>query len=316
MVPYIVRRLLIAIPVLFGVTIVNFLIINMAPGNPVEMYIDPNTTPEQIELRKEQLGLNDPIYVQYFRWLGNMLQGNLGYSFSTYEPVTQIISERIGPTFQLMGISLVVGLAIAIPIGIISAVRQYSKLDYFVTGASFFGISIPHFFLGLGVIYLFAVEWQILPAGGMSTLGSEGDFMDRLKHLILPVFVLAVGIAGKKVRYVRASLLEVLGQDYLRTARAKGLREFVVTNKHALRNALIPIITIIGLEVPMLLAGAVITEQVFQWPGMGQLTIQSIMSRDYPTLMALNLLTACIVLAANLVTDIFYSFADPRIKYK
>lgn len=316
MVPYIVRRLLIAIPVLFGVTIVNFLIINMAPGNPVEMYIDPNTTPEQIELRKEQLGLNDPIYVQYFRWLGNMLQGNLGYSFSTYEPVTQIISERIGPTFQLMGISLVVGLAIAIPIGIISAVRQYSKLDYFVTGASFFGISIPHFFLGLGVIYLFAVEWQIFPAGGMSTLGSEGDFMDRLKHLILPVFVLAVGIAGKKVRYVRASLLEVLGQDYLRTARAKGLREFVVTNKHALRNALIPIITIIGLEVPMLLAGAVITEQVFQWPGMGQLTIQSIMSRDYPTLMALNLLTACIVLAANLVTDIFYSFADPRIKYK
>ncbi|MGM0901706.1 MAG: ABC transporter permease [Bacillota bacterium] len=316
MVPYIVRRLLIAIPVLFGVTIVNFLIINMAPGNPVEMYIDPNTTPEQIELRKEQLGLNDPVYVQYFRWLGNMLQGNLGYSFSTYEPVTQIISERIGPTFQLMGISLLVGLAIAIPIGIISAVRQYSKLDYFVTGASFFGISIPHFFLGLGVIYLFAVEWKILPAGGMSTLGSEGDFMDRLKHLILPVFVLAVGIAGKKVRYVRASLLEVLGQDYLRTARAKGLREFVVTNKHALRNALIPIITIIGLEIPVLLAGAVITEQVFQWPGMGQLTIQSIMSRDYPTLMALNLLTACIVLAANLVTDIFYSFADPRIKYK
>jgi peptide/nickel transport system permease protein len=316
MVPYIVRRLLIAIPVLFGVTIVNFLIINMAPGNPVDMYIDPNSTPEQIELRKEQLGLNDPIWVQYIRWLTNMFQGNLGYSYSTYEPVQEIILERMGPTFQLMGIALLIGLAIAIPIGIISAVKQYSKLDYFVTGTSFLGISTPHFFLGLGVIYIFAVEWQILPAGGMSTLGSEGDFIDRLKHLILPVFVLSLGIAGKNVRYVRASLLEVLGHDYLRTARAKGLREFVVTNKHALRNALIPIITIIGLEIPLLLAGAVITEQVFQWPGMGQLTIQSIMSRDYPTLMALNLLTACIVLLANLVTDIFYSIADPRIKYK
>jgi peptide/nickel transport system permease protein len=314
--PYIIRRILIAIPVLFGVTIVNFLIINMAPGNPVDMYVDPNSTPEQLELRKEQLGLNDPMWVQYFRWLGNMFQGNLGYSFSTYEPVHEIIIERIGPTFQLMGISLLVGLAIAIPIGIISAVKQYSKLDYFVTGTSFLGISIPHFFLGLGVIYIFAVELQILPAGGMASLGSEGDLVDRLKHLILPVFVLAIGIAGKNVRYVRASLLEVLGQDYLRTARAKGLKEFVVTNKHALRNALIPIITVIGLEIPLLLAGAVITEQVFQWPGMGQLTIQSIMSRDYPTLMALNLLTACIVLVANLATDIFYSFADPRIKYK
>ncbi|MEY2196615.1 ABC transporter permease [Neobacillus sp. BF23-41] len=316
MVPYVIRRILIAIPVLFGVTIVNFIIINIAPGNPVDMFVDPNTSTELLNLRKEQLGLNDPLWVQFFHWLGNLLQGNLGFSFSTYEPVSKLIVDRIGPTFELMLLALIVGLVIALPIGIISAVKQYSKLDYFVTGSSFFGISIPHFFLGLGLIYIFAVKWQILPAGGMSTLGSEGSFIDKVNHLILPVLVLATGIAGQYVRYIRASLLEVLGHDYLRTARAKGLKEMVVTNKHALKNALIPIITVIGLEIPFLLGGAVITEQVFQWPGMGQLTIQSIMSRDYPTLMALNLLTAFMVLFANLFTDILYSFVDPRIKYK
>ena len=316
MVPYIIRRLLIAFPVLIGVTVVNFLIINMAPGNPVDMFVDPNTSQEQLNLRKEQLGLNDPIWIQFFHWISNLVHGNLGFSFSTYEPVTKIILERIGPTFELMVLALIVGLIIALPIGIFSAVKQYSKLDYFATGTSFLGISIPHFFLGLGLIYIFAVKLQLLPAGGMSTLGSEDSIVDKVKHLILPVMVLAVGISGQYVRYIRASLLEVLGHDYLRTARAKGLKEFVVTNKHALKNALIPIITIIGLEIPFLLGGAVITEQVFQWPGMGQLTIQSIMSRDYPILMALNLLTAIMVLVSNLFTDILYSFVDPRIKYK
>lgn len=309
------RRILIAIPVLIGVTIFNFLIINIAPGNPVEMFIDPNTTEEQIELRKEQLGLDDPLWIQYFRWVGNLLQGDLGFSYSTYEPVTSILLERLGPTLLLMGIALVISILIAIPLGIISATKQYSFLDYFSTGTSFLGISVPHFFLGLGVIYLFSVLLGWLPTGGMTTLGGDGGFFDRFAHLVLPVFVLATGIVGKLIRYVRASMLDVLGQDYLRTARSKGLKEFVVTNKHALRNALIPIITIIGLEIPLLLGGAVITEQVFQWPGMGQLTIQAIMSRDYPTLMAINLVAAVVVLLANLLTDIFYSIADPRIKY-
>lgn len=314
MLSYVLRRLLIAIPVLIGVTIFNFIIINMAPGNPVEMFINPDATVEQVELEKERLGLNDPIWIQYFRWMGNLLQGNLGYSYSTYEPVTQILMDRIGPTLILMGLALFFGLLIAIPIGILSATRQYSKLDYAATGLSFLGISIPHFFLGLGAIYIFSVQLQILPTGGMMTLGGDGGIGDRIAHLILPVFVLATGIAGKKIRYVRASMLDVLGQDYLRTARAKGLREFIVTNKHALKNALIPIITVIGLELPLLIGGAVITEQVFQWPGMGLLTIQSIMSRDYPTLMAINLLTAIIVLVANFSTDLLYSVADPRIK--
>lgn len=316
MVPYIIRRLLIAVPVLLGVTIFNFIIINMAPGNPVEMFINPNTSAEQIELKKYQLGLNDPMYVQYFHWLINLLKGNLGFSYSSFEPVSTIILDRLGPTFLLMGVSLLVGLLIAIPLGIISAKKQYSILDYSTMGASFLGISIPNFFLGLGLIYIFALELRWLPTGGMVSLGGDGGLADRMKHLVLPVIVLSVYVAGRTIRYVRASMLEIFGQDYLRTARAKGLREFVVTNKHALRNALIPIITVIGLEIPFLLGGAVITEQIFQWPGMGQLTIQSIMQRDYPTLMAVNFMAAIMVLAANLLTDIFYSIADPRIKYK
>lgn len=316
MLSYIIRRLLISIPVLLGITIFNFWIVNLAPGNPVEMFVDPNISESEIELRKEQLGLNDPLWLQYFHWLFNMLQGDLGFSFSSYQPVSAIILERLGPTVLLMGVSLLIGTLIAIPLGIISATRQYTKLDYVTTAASFLGVSIPNFFLGLGVIYIFALELKLLPTGGMITLGGDGTITDRLKHLILPVFVLSVSIAGKKVRYVRASMLEILGQDYLRTARAKGLREFLVINKHALRNAMIPIITVIGLEIPILLAGAVITEQIFQWPGIGQLTIQSIMSRDYPTLMALNLMAALMVLGANLLTDIFYSIADPRIHYK
>src|SRR5699024_670618 len=312
---YILRRILISIPVLIGITIVNFTIINLAPGNPVEMLADPNMSSEQIAMRLEQLGLNDSWIKQYFNWMGNLLQGNLGYSLSNYEPVTQLIGERILPTVKLMGLGLLVGVAISIPLGVISAVKQYSKTDYILTTGSFLGISVPNFFVALGLIYIFSLKYPILPSGGMSTLGGNGGFWDSLSHLILPVSVLAVGIAGKKIRYVRASMLEILGEDYLRTARSKGLKEFVVTNKHALRNALISVITVVGMEIPLLLGGAIITEQIFQWPGIGQLTIQSIVSRDYPTLMALNLLAACTVLFANLITDILYSIADPRIKY-
>lgn len=312
---YIIRRIMIAIPVLIGVTIFNFLIINLAPGNPVEMFVDMNATAEDIAQRKEQLGLNDPLWMQYLRWMGNLLQGNFGYSYSSFEPVKDLIFERLGPTLLLMATALCIGLFIAIPLGILSATRQYSKFDYIATGGAFLGISIPGFFLGLGFIYIFALVLKILPTGGMKTIGGSGGFVDVLKHLILPAMVLAVGIAGKKIRYVRASMLDILGQDYLRTARSKGLKEFIVTNKHALRNALIPIITVVGLEIPLLLGGAIVTEQIFQWPGIGQLTIQSILSRDYPVLMALNLLAAFMVLVGNLLTDIMYSVADPRIKY-
>ncbi|EST55915.1 peptide ABC transporter permease [Brevibacillus panacihumi W25] len=315
MFPYIVRRLLIAIPVLFGVTVFSFFIVNLAPGNPVEMFISPDATQADIELKKEALGLNDPIYVQYWRWLQNLLQGDFGYSFSTYAPVGEMVASRILPTLLLMGSALLLAYIFAIPIGVISATRQYSWIDYLTTGFSFMGISIPNFFLGLGLIYLFAVQWQILPSGGMNTLGGDGGFGDTIMHLLLPAFVLATGIAGSMVRYVRSSMLEILGQDYLRTARSKGLREFLVVNKHAFRNALIPIITVIGMDIPLLIGGAVVTEQIFQWPGLGQLTIQSILSRDYPTLMAINFIAAITVLLSNLLADILYSVADPRIKY-
>ncbi|CAH1203675.1 Glutathione transport system permease protein GsiC [Paenibacillus plantiphilus] len=312
---YIVRRLLIAIPVFFGITLLSFLIMNMAPGNPVDMLINPNTPKEMLELKKELLGLNDPLHVQYLKWLGGFLQGELGYSFSSFAPVSQLIGERIGPTLLLASASLLLGILIAIPAGIISAVHQNSRLDYMMTALSFLGTSIPPFFLGLGLIYVMGIELGWLPTGGMTTLGGTGGIGDIILHMILPVTVLGVTIAGKKVRYVRASMLDVLQQDYLRTARAKGLSEFMVTNKHALRNALIPIITVVGAEIPLLLGGSIIMEQVFQWPGIGQLTMEAILSRDYPTLMGLNLIAACIVLSMNLVTDILYATVDPRITY-
>jgi peptide/nickel transport system permease protein len=315
MLQYIIRRILIAIPVLIGVTIFNFFIINLAPGNPVDMFVNPNMSAADIEAKKEALGLNDPLWEQYGRWMMNLLQGDFGYSFATYEPVLDNLADRIGPTLLLMGTALIIAYIIAIPVGIISATRQYSFIDYLTTTFSFFGISIPNFFLGLGAIYIFAIVFPILPTGGMNTLGSSGGFVDTFRHLILPATVLGTAIAGSMVRYVRSSMLEVLGQDYLRTARAKGLREFMVNNKHALRNALIPIVTIIGLEIPLLIGGAVVTEQIFQWPGLGQLTIQSIGSRDYPMLMALNFIAAFTVLFSNLLTDVMYSVVDPRIKY-
>lgn len=313
---YIIRRLLIAVPVLIGVTIVNFLIINMAPGSPVDMMIDPTISAAEIIEKKEALGLNDPLYIQYFRWIVNLLHGSLGYSFGSFQPVAQMIGERIGPTALLMGLSMIFGLIIALPLGILSAVKQHSKFDYLATGGAFVGISVPNFFMALTLIYIFSLQLKVLPSGGMITLGGTGGIGDRLLHLVLPVMVLGITFAGKKIRYVRSSVLEILGQDYLRTARAKGLHEYVVINKHALRNALIPIITVVGLEIPSLLGGAVITEQMFSWPGIGQLTMSSIMSRDYPTLMALNLMAAILVLAANLLTDVVYSVVDPRIKYK
>jgi peptide/nickel transport system permease protein len=312
---YIIRRLLIAIPVLLGVTIFNFFIINLAPGNPVDMFVNPNMSVADIEAKKEALGLNDPLWEQYGRWMGSMLQGDFGYSFATYEPVLDNIAARIGPTLLLMGTALIIAYLIAIPVGILSATKQYSFIDYLTTTFSFFGISIPNFFLGLGAIYVFGIVFPIFPTGGMNTLGSSGGFVDTFMHLVLPATVLGTAIAGSMVRYVRSSMLEVLGQDYLRTARAKGLREFFVNNKHALRNALIPIVTIIGLEIPLLIGGAVVTEQIFQWPGLGQLTIQSIGSRDYPMLMALNFIAAFTVLFSNLLTDLMYSVVDPRIKY-
>ncbi|MDC7126065.1 MAG: ABC transporter permease [Spirochaetales bacterium] len=308
------KRLLITIPILLFVTLFNFILISLAPGDPVDAFFNPNATAADLEAKRASLGLDKPMIYQYFVWLGNVLHGDFGYSYSSYEPVTKILSYRIGPTLLLMGISMLVAYIIAIPIGIISATKQYSALDHTVTGLSFIGISVPSFFFGLFGIFIFSLNLHWLPTGGMYSLGKAADFGDRVKHLILPVAVLSLSISGKMVRYVRSSMLDVLNQDYLRTARAKGLKEVIVIGRHALKNALIPIITVIGLDIPLLIGGAVVTEQIFQWPGIGQLTIQSINSRDYPVLMAINLLSALFVVASNLLTDLAYRIVDPRIK--
>lgn len=315
MIGYIVRRILVAIPVLFGVTIINFIIMKMAPGNPVDMLVSPKLPAEAREAKMIELGLNESVVVQYWNWLKNLvLHGDLGYSMITNEAVSSTIMGRLDTTLILMGTALVLGLLIAIPLGILSATKQYSKLDYvFVTG-SFLGISIPNFFLGLLLIYVFSVQLNWLPSGGTKELGEEGSFVTLLVHMVLPIIVLVANVAGRNIRYVRSSMLETLGEDYLRTARAKGVKEFLVVNKHAIRNALIPIVTIIGLEIPILFGGAVVIEQIFSWPGIGQLTLSSIMSRDYSTLMGLNLVAAFVVIAANILTDIVYALVDPRIR--
>lgn len=312
---YIARRILIAIPIVLGITLFNFMVINLAPGSPLDLMIDPKLTADVIAVKKHAMGLDAPVYQQYVTWLGNLLQGNLGYSLTSFRPVSQMIGERVVPTLLLMGTSLALGLLIAVPIGVLSATKQYSWLDYVTTGGAFLGISIPNFFLGLGLIYVFSISLKLLPSSGMVTLGSDGGIKDIAAHMILPCSVLTVNIVGRLVRYVRAAMLDILEQDYLRTATAKGVHKFQRIWVHGFRNALLPVITVIGLEIPTLLGGAVVTEQIFGWPGIGRLTMDSILTRDYPTLMGLNLIAAVMVLAANLFTDIMYAAADPRIKY-
>lgn len=313
---YIIRRLLIMVPILLGITVVSYMIIALTPGDPVQMMISPSMSREDMEIRRRALGLDQPVHIRYVRWLGEVARGNLGYSFSSGAPVTERVGERILPTLKLTGTALLMSYVLGIPVGVLAATRRYSAMDYLATVVTFLGISLPTFFLGLAGIYIFALRVRWLPVGGTMTLGGDGGFVDGLVHLILPASVLAVAGAGAVTRYVRSSMLEVLGQDFVRTARAKGLAEALVLRRHALRNALIPVITIAGLQVPALLAGAVITEQIFEWPGMGRLTIEAINQRDYPVMMAITLITALLVAAGNLLADIAYAVVDPRIHYE
>ena len=313
MAKYIMKRILIAIPVLIGITIIDYGIMCMA-GSPLEMLKGPRVSQAAVEAKAIALGLDKPFYVQYFVWLGQLLRGNMGYSVKSYQPVSEMIRSHLGPTLLLMGVSLVVSLFMAVPAGIYSAIHQYEKGDYAVVTFSFLGSSIPGFFLSLLLIYIFTVKLGWLPSSGMTTLGTEGGFGEVLKHMIMPVIVLATSIAGRNIRYIRSAMLEILQQDYLRTARAKGIGRFLVINKHALRNALVPIVTVIGMEIPVLFGGAVIIEQVFSWPGLGLMTMSAISGRDYPVIMGVCLLSAVVVLAANLVTDILYALVDPTIQ--
>lgn len=312
---YIIKRILIAIPVLIGITIIDYAIMCLA-GSPLEMLQGPRISEAAIEAKKIAMGLDQPIYVQYFVWLEQLLQGNMGFSIKTYQPVSQMILEHLGPTLLLMGASMITGLLIAVPAGIYSAVKQYSKGDYAVVTASFLGSSVPGFFLSMILVYIFTVKLGLLPSSGMITLGTDGGAADIAKHMVMPVLVLAFSIAGTNIRYIRSAVLEILQQDYLRTARSKGIGHFLVINKHALRNALIPIVTVIGMQIPMLFGGQVIIEQIFSWPGLGLMTMSAINSRDYPVIMGVCLLSAIVVLVANLVTDILYALVDPTIQLK
>lgn len=312
---YLVKRLLIALPVIIGVTMISYVIISMAPGDAVSLMVDPNLSQADMDRMRENLGLNDPIPVRYAKWVGELMRGNLGYSFLNRQPVTTRIGERFGPTLNLSIMALLLAYLVAIPVGVISATRQYSWIDYGSSVFALVGVSIPNFFLGIGLIYVFSLQLDLLPVSGMYTLGIDRTFADTARHLILPAFVLSSATMGSVTRYMRSSLLDVVRQDYIRTARAKGLSERVVVYKHALRNALLPVITLLGLQVPALFGGAIITEQIFGWPGMGRLAIEAITQRDYPVLMGLNLLTAVLVVAGGLISDALYSLADPRIRY-
>ena len=311
---YVLKKLLLAIPVLLGITIIDYAIMSLA-GSPLDMMVGPRVSEAALASRAAQWGLDQPVYVQYIRWLGEVLHGNLGYSYRSFQPVSELIGSHIGPTLLLMGVSMVLGLLIAIPAGIYSAVHRYEKRDYAVVSTSFVLSSIPGFFLSLILIYVFNVRLGWLPSSGMSTPGTGGDALDVTRHLILPALVLAVGVAGGNIRYIRSAVLEILEMDYLRTAKAKGMGRKIVIRKHAFRNALLPIVTVIGMQIPTLFGGAVIVEQLFSWPGLGLVTMSAVLNRDYPVIMGVCLLSAVVVLAANLLTDILYALVDPTIKY-
>ena len=313
MLKYIAKRLLIALPVLIGITLIDFAMTCMA-GSPLDALVGPRISEDAVAAKEIALGLDKPFYVQYWIWLKQLLQGNMGYSMKSFQPVAEMIGKHVWPTLLLMGSSFIVGLLIALPAGVYSATHQYTKRDYAVVTASFVGTAVPSFFLALLFIYIFNIQLGWLPGSGMTTLGTDGGFLDVLRHLIMPMMVLAVGMAGTNIRYIRSAVLEILGKDYLRTARAKGIGRRKVTVRHALRNALVTVVTIFGMQLPMLLGGAVIVEQVFSWPGLGLMTMSAINARDYPVIMGVCLLSAVVVLLGNLLTDILYAVVDPTIR--
>lgn len=323
MLEYIARRLLFMIPLLLGITIITFVIIHLSPGGPADMLIglSPKVSAEAKARLHSLYGLDKPIHVQYWLWLSRLVRFDFGRSFKDGRLVIIKVLERLPATLLLNVLSLLLIFFIALPIGIISAVRQDSFLDKGMTIFVFLGFSVPAFWLALLLMLLFGVVLGWLPISGMHSVNFPyfslwGKLWDLIKHLILPVFVSAFGGLAYLSRYSRTSMLEVLRQDYIRTARAKGVPENKVIYKHALRNALIPIITLLGLSLPALIGGGFIFETIFAWPGMGRLGYQAIMSRDYPVIMGVGVIAALLTLLGNLIADITYAFVDPRIRHR
>jgi peptide/nickel transport system permease protein len=313
---YLLQRLFHALTILVGVSLLIFIFVELAPGDAVDAMLPPEsfTSEAAKERMRENLGLNDPAPLRFIQWLGRTATGDLGYSLTSQEPITEIVSARLPSTLLLVGFALVVSIVIGVITGIVSAIKQYSWIDYITTFFSFFWLSIPGFFLGLLMIYFFAVRLNWFPAFGATSPDAEYPFFDRLQHLILPGVTLGLELAAALTRYTRASLLEVMHADYIRTARAKGLREWAVIVRHGLKNALIPIITVVAFRLPYLISGAVIIETVFQWPGLGFLLLNSARQKDYPLVMALGLAVTFVVVVSSFLADVAYSVADPRIR--
>ncbi|HEX9495924.1 MAG TPA: ABC transporter permease [Candidatus Limnocylindria bacterium] len=313
---YVARRLIQAIPLLLGITVMVFAILKAIPGGPLAAYeANPNVTPEDMKRLEHALGLDQPVPIQYASWLGHFLTGDWGFSHATSQPVLTMIGGRLPNTLWLMATVYVVTLLIALPIGVLTAVKQYSWFDHITTGATFAAFSMPTFWLGLLLIITFGLTLRLLPLGGMLAPGAPFTFGDLARHLVLPVATLSLVQIGVYVRFLRASMLETTGQDYMRTARSKGLSEPRVIWRHALKNAAIPFITVAALDLPELFVGAVVTEQIFGWPGMGRLFIDSATRLDYPVLMGIIAISAAFVVLANLLADIVYGYLDPRIRY-
>jgi peptide/nickel transport system permease protein len=313
MLDFIARRLVSIIPVLAVVAIFVFLMLRLTPGDPAAVIAGDNATSDQIADIREKLGLNLPIWQQFGIWIGNMLQGNFGESFFFKKTVAELIAQRIEPTLALAVCTLIFAVAISVPIGVMAAYKQGSIFDRCVMGFSVMGFSVPTFVIGYCLIYVFAIELGWLPVQGYTRIGVNfGQFIERM---ILPSVTLSVGFIALIARITRASVLEVLNEDYIRTARAKGLSNRVVLMRHALRNAAVPILTVIGLGIAILIGGAVVTESVYGLPGLGRLTVEAVLSRDFPTIQTVILLFSVVYVVINLIIDISYTIFDPRIRY-
>lgn len=317
---YIIRRLLQMIPTLIGISIIIFAISALVPGDYITARNNPNMTQEKQDDLRRIYGLDKPEYQRYFIWAGNMLQGNLGESLQHKEPVTDVMKTYIWNSFAIALATLILSWTIAVFTGVFSAKFQYSLMDRIITLVIFLCMSLPSFFIGLLLVKLFALDWSIFPVAGMTTAGLNATgweyIKDVAKHMFLPTLVLTMISTGSLTRYFRTGMLEVIRQDYIRTARAKGLKERTVIFKHALRNALLPAITLLGFELPALFGGAIILEKVFVWPGIGQVYLTSINMRDYPFMLGFTIFISILTLLGNLLSDVLYGLADPRIRLK
>jgi peptide/nickel transport system permease protein len=312
---YILKRMLHAVPLLIGVSIIAFAMMHLAPGGPLAVYtLNPTITAQDIERIKQVFGLDQPLHVQYLRWAAGMFTGNWGNTFFGGRPVFDVIMERVPATVLLMGSGMALAIVLGMLIGILGAVRRYSVFDMLATTGAMVTLSFPTFWFGLMMIFVFALQLGWLPSGGMFTLGGEEDLLDLLEHLVLPTVVLALVLVAQWSRYTRSSFMEVINQDYIRTARAKGLSEPRILFRHAFPNALAPLIALAGIQLPWLFSGALVTETIFGWPGMGRLFVDALTMKEYPVLMGMVMVTAAAVILGNLLADVANAAIDPRIR--